>query len=105
MARCLFVSVCHKSVFYRNVWTNRAGFLAWRLLRPILHFLGNSGIYKKGTSLQKFVVNSGLTKFRHGTLMVESVVSSTKVGIMRDMRDKLNHRRSTKLTTSSTVDG
>jgi len=35
---CLSVRVCHESVFYRNIWINRAG----------------------------FVPNSGLRKFHHG---------------------------------------
>jgi len=28
------VSVCHKSVFYRNGWTNRAGFGMWAFFHP-----------------------------------------------------------------------
>jgi len=31
MAPCLSVCFCHKSVFSRNVWTDQAGFLLWRL--------------------------------------------------------------------------
>jgi len=31
------VSVCHTSVFYRNGWTNRAGFWHGTFLQPVLH--------------------------------------------------------------------
>jgi len=34
---CLSVSVCHKSEFYRNGWTNRSGFLHGGFFRPFLH--------------------------------------------------------------------
>jgi len=39
MTLCLFVclSVCHKSVFYRNIWTDRADFWHGGFLRPIVH--------------------------------------------------------------------
>jgi len=33
----LSVRVCHKSVFYRNGWTNRAGFWRVSFLPPVLH--------------------------------------------------------------------
>ena len=33
----LSVSVCHKSVFYRNRWTNRAGFWHISFLPPVIH--------------------------------------------------------------------
>jgi len=50
MALCLSVclSVCHKSVFYRNGWTNRAGFWPGSFLPPILHC-----VIKKFGYLQK----------------------------------------------------
>jgi len=31
------LSVCHRSVFYRNGWTNRAGFWHGSFLPPVLH--------------------------------------------------------------------
>ena len=34
---CLSVSVCHKSEFYRDGWTNRAGFRHGSFLPPMLH--------------------------------------------------------------------
>jgi len=33
---CLCLSVCHKSLFYRNGWTNRASFWRGSFLLPIL---------------------------------------------------------------------
>ena len=56
--------------------TNNADYL----MRPVLK--GNSVISKnKGTSLWNFVLNSGLRKFRHGILIVETCyqLSSRKV--------------------------
>ena len=76
----------HKSVFYRNGWTNRAGF--WHVsFLPHATFLytvlkGNSVISKnKGTSIWNFVLNFGLIKFRHGISIVETCyqLSSRKV--------------------------
>ena len=71
---CLSVCVCHKSEFYRNRWTNRAGFgtgAYFHLAYTV--FKGNSGIFKnKGTSLWNFVPNSGLIKFRHGISIVKT---------------------------------
>ena len=72
------VCVCHKSVFYRNLWTNRAGFWHGSFLRSILVYtalLGNLGASKKGTSLWSFSPNSGLTNFCNG----KSLVLSTKL--------------------------
>ena len=78
---CLCLSVCHKSVFYRNGWTNRVGMWAsFHLSYTVLK--GNSVISKnKGTSLWNFVLNSGLRKFRHGISIVETCyqLSSIKV--------------------------
>jgi len=37
LALCLSVCVCHKSVFCRNGWTNRAGFWQGSFLPPIIH--------------------------------------------------------------------
>ena len=37
MSVCLCLSVCHKSVFYRNWWAERAGFWRVGFFWPILH--------------------------------------------------------------------
>ena len=66
------LSVCHKSEFYRNEWTNRASFWQGSFLRStyptLLH--ENSGTFKnKGTS----VWNSGIAP---GHIDRESVLST-----------------------------
>ena len=72
------VSVCpsvrHKSVFYRNGWTNWAGFWHVSFLPPVLHCVKSKFGYlqNKGTSLWNFVLNSGVKKFRHGISIVET---------------------------------
>jgi len=40
---CLCSSVCHKSVFYWNGWTNRAGFWHVSFLPPVLHSFADLG--------------------------------------------------------------
>ena len=102
MDLCLSVrlSVRHKSVFYRNGWTNRTGFWHVSFLPSVLHCVkGNSVISKnKGTPLWNFVLNSGLRKFRHGISIVETCyvyqLIAEKGG--RSERDKLGRRQSTK---------
>ena len=85
MGLCLSVclSVRHKSEFYRNGWTNRAGFGMWASFHPSYTELkGNSVIStNKGTSVWNFVLNSGLRKFHHGISIVENCyqLSSRKV--------------------------
>ena len=83
IAMGLCPSVCHKSVFCRNGWTNRAGFGMWVSFHTSYTVLkGNSVISKsKGTSLWNFVLNSGLRKFRHGISIVATCyqLSSRKV--------------------------
>jgi len=37
MGLCLCQSVCHKSVYCRNGWTNRAGFWHMSFLPPVIH--------------------------------------------------------------------
>jgi len=60
MALCTTVCVDHKTVFYRNGWTDRAGFRCRGFLDLFYAvFLGNSGISRNnGTSLWNFVLNS-----------------------------------------------
>ena len=55
----LSVSVCHKSVFYRNGWTNRAGFWHLSFLPAVLHCVKRKFGYlqNKGTSVWNFVLN------------------------------------------------
>ena len=80
-------SVCHKSVFCRNVGTIKRielGFGMSASFHPSYTVLkGNSVISKnKGTkSLWNFVLNFGLKKFRHGISIVETCyqLSSKKV--------------------------
>ena len=82
LAMGLCLSVCHKSEFYRNGWTNRAGFWHVSFLPPVLHCVKKSVISKnKGTFLKNFVLNSGLRKFRHGISIFETCyqLSSRKV--------------------------
>ena len=71
---CPSVSVCHKWVFYRNGWTNRAGFWRVSFLPPVLHCVTRKFCYlqNKGTSFWNFVLKSGLRKFRHGISIVET---------------------------------
>jgi len=67
IALCLSVclSLCHKLEFYRNGWTNRAGFWHGSLK-------GNLGVSKnKGTSLWNFVPNSRRRKFCFGVSIFE----------------------------------
>jgi len=62
------LSVCYKSVFYRNGSTNRAVFWHVSFFPPVLHCVKRKFGYlkNKGTSLWNFVLNSGLRQFRHG---------------------------------------
>jgi len=77
------VSVCHKSEFCWNGYTNGAGFGVLAPFHPSYTVLkGNSIISKnKSTSLWNFVLNSGLRKFCHGISIVETCyqLSSRKV--------------------------
>ena len=80
LAMGLCLSVCHKSVFCRNGWTNRGGFWHVSFLPPSFQLpsfytvlKGNSVIFKnKGTSLWNFFLNSGVRKFCHGISIVET---------------------------------
>ena len=59
------LSLCHKLEFYRNGWTNRAGFWHGSLK-------GNLGVSKNnGTSLWNFVPNSRRRKFCFGVSIFE----------------------------------
>jgi len=59
--------VRHKSEFYENGWTNRAGFWHVSFLPPVLHCVKRKFGYlqNKGTSLWNFE----LRKFHHGILI------------------------------------
>ena len=76
MGLCLSVrpSVRHKSVFYRNGWTNRAGFWHVSFLPHVLLCVKRKFGYlqNKGTSLWNFVRKSRLRKFRHSISIVET---------------------------------
>ena len=71
---CVCPSQVTKSVFYRNGWTNQAGFWHVSFLPPVLDCVKRKFvIYKnKGTFLWNFVLNSGFRKFRHGISIVET---------------------------------
>ena len=71
---CPSVCVCHKSEFYRNEWTNQAGFWRASFLPPVLRRVNRKFGYlqKWGTSLWNFVLNSGLGKFCYGISIVET---------------------------------
>jgi len=96
---CLCLSVCHKSVLFRNGCTNWAGF--WHgsflpLVLPVWKRNSNYGISKnKGTSFWNFVSDSGLLLWyidRRSVLSAE-----LKKGGCSE-HDKLDHCQSTKLT-------
>jgi len=67
---CLCLSVCHNSEFYRNGWTNRAGFWHGSFLTPVLTVsTGNSAHSKNkstspGTLSQHTVSASTLQSFK-----------------------------------------
>ena len=77
------VSVCHKSVFYQNGWTNRAGFgtgASFHLSYTV--FYRNIGVFKnKGTSLWNFDPNSGFKKNRHSISHRTSSSAAGKVTV------------------------
>jgi len=74
------LSVLHKPVLYENGSTKGADFWHSSFLPPILHCVIRKFGYlqKSGTSLSKFVPNSGLWKFRHG----RSIALSTKLVVV-----------------------
>jgi len=110
MGLCLSVcpSVRHKSVSYRNDWTNRAVFGMWAFFHPSYTVLkGNPIISKnKGTSLWNFVLNSGLQKLQKISpwhIDCRNVLSTEPEKGGRSERDKLGRRRSTKSIIRSTT--
>jgi len=86
-------SVCHKPVLYRNDWTNRAGFRHGSFFPSIPHCVIWKYGYLQKTKvlpcLRKFVVNSGLGKFRHG----KSIALSTKLVVVVCWRHLYDDRR------------
>jgi len=90
------VSVCvclsQVAVFYRNEWTNRAGFGTGASFHPSYAvFEENSGISKnKGTSLWNFVPNTGLRKFCFGISIVETCYRLSSTTWRHSERDKLD---------------
>ena len=98
LAMGLCLSVCHKSVFYRNGWTNRAAcFWHVNFLPPVLHCVKRKfGIFRnKGTSLWNFVLKSGL-KFRHDISIVETCINLAREVVAQSMINWVVVRRSTK---------
>ena len=100
LALCLCLSVCHKSVFCRNGWTDRTIFLTCRL-HSTSHTLCCKKIY----------VSTKITALPSGTLshtpdfkkfcFLEPCLLE-KGG--RSERDKVDRRRSAKLTISQSSD-
>ena len=96
------VSVRHKLEFYRNGWTNLAGFG----MRASLHLSytvlkGNLSISKnKGTSLWNFVPNSGLRKFRFNISIIETcyLLSSQQWTITNSYMMCWRHRQTDRQT-------
>ena len=91
------MSVCHKSVFYQNVWTERAVLAWWRRLPSILLcVVRNSCIYR----IKRIVPNSENFAI-HGALIVSACcqLGSAKLG---SQCEKLDRRRR---SVYSTCDG
>jgi len=113
---CGLVSVCpcpsgqHKSEFYWNGWTNRAGYC---MELPSTHL--PTLCYKeirvppknKGTSLLNFAPNCGLWKFRHDRSIVETCyqLSSTKVDAQSVINWTVVGQLSWQYLRAPTVDG
>jgi len=94
----MLVSVSYKSEFCRNVCPKRAGFWRESFLPPVLHTVikGIASISKnKDTFLRKFVPNTGLFLLRH--IDRRNVLLTARRGGHPE-RDKLDRRRSAKLT-------
>ena len=95
MALCL--SVCHKSVFYRNGWTNRTVFCMGDSFDLSYTLLGNSGTFNNtGTSLWNFAPNSRLRKILSQHIDRRSVLPTELEKGGRSKCDKLGRRQSTK---------
>ena len=83
VAQCPLACVCHKSVFCRNGWTNRAGFWHESFFPPVLHCKeiqvpsGKIRVLPSGNAAP----NSGLRKYRHSISIVQACyrLSSRKV--------------------------
>jgi len=90
------VSVCHKSVFFRNGWTDRAGFWHVGFFRLILHC-----VLRKFRYLQKRVASSGTLSQTPDLLKISprhvdrrNVLPTSLEKGGRSQRDKLDRRRS-----------
>jgi len=108
MDLCLSVSlsVCHKSVFYQNGLMNRAGFRMWASFHPSYAVLkGNLGICKnKSCSTWNCFLNCGLRKISPRHIDCRNALSTQLENGGRSQRDKLDQRRSAKLTMPSSSD-
>jgi len=81
LASCVYPSVCHKPVLYRNDWTNRAGFWQEGLLSPHCVIRKFGYLRKLGYFPPRhFFPYSGLSKFRRGN----SIALSTKLVVVVD---------------------
>ena len=91
----LSVSVCHKLAFYRNGWTDRAGFwhVTWLVgfVRPILHRVIRKFSYlqNKGTFLWNFVPTPDFDNFASAYRSSKRVHNLARERRGRSERDKL----------------
>ena len=93
------LSVCHKSVFCRNGWTNRAGFFCTGAsfnLSYTVFIIRKSGTFKnRGTSFWNFAPNSKLRKILPEHVDRRSELPTWLEKGRRPERDKLGRRQST----------
>ena len=71
------LSVCHKSEFYRNGWTNWAALWHDSFLILILYYVTMKSVYppKQRHFLWNFATNSVLPPFRQGTLIAKMFIN------------------------------
>jgi len=107
MALCLSVCVCHKSVFYQNGCMNRAGFWYGRFLLPILYCVRPKK--EIWVSSKIWVPLEIYPKLRTLKILLwhidrRNVLPTSLNEGGRSERDKLDRRRSTKLTIPPSFD-
>ena len=92
------VCVCHRSVFYRNGWTNRAVFFCMRasfhLCCKEIQVPSVIKVLPSGTLLQTLDLGKIATAYRSS----KRVINLARERWRCSQRDKLDRRRSTKLT-------
>ena len=102
---CVSVSVCHKAVFYRHGWTDRAGFWHVSFFRPIIHCFQEIHVTTKirvlpsGTLSQTPDLENLLRRIDR-----QNVLSTQLEKRGCSERNKQDRRRSTKLTVPPNFD-